>query len=135
MTDKRSPEKPRAPKPARRPRAETRGADASTPLDVMLDNMRHYLDWAQLEETRCGPAPIGQDPDEVAAAERAAGWRKKAQDAAKDAAPYVHGRAGAEREDKHPDRISLSWRADPVAPGCSPGHGDGPEPEDPQSTL
>jgi hypothetical protein len=77
-----------------------------TPLDVMLENMAHFrqvaLDAeATLEgltaEEFAGEPSAGATPEEqfkylLAQVKKTAGFRQLAQDAARDAAPYVHAK-------------------------------------------
>lgn len=86
--------------------AERALAEGKTPLEVMLDNMRHFQQVAiDAEATLAGLTveEIGggkMDPEEqfkflLAKAKQAAGLRQAAHDCARDAAPYMHPRLAA----------------------------------------
>lgn len=84
--------------------AERALATGMSPLDVMLDNMRHFQQVAlDAEATLEGltadqfseqVAPDASPEDQfkflLAQVKKTAGFRQMAQDAARDAAPYVH---------------------------------------------
>lgn len=84
--------------------AERALATGMSPLDVMLDNMRHFqqvaLDAeATLEGLTAGEfseqVPAGASPEDqfkflLAQVKKTVGLRQAAQDAARDAAPYLH---------------------------------------------
>jgi hypothetical protein len=80
-----------------------------SPLDVMIDNMRHFQQVAiDAESTLEGltaeefseSVPPGASPEEqfkflLAQVKKTAGFRQLAQDAARDAAPYIHPKLSA----------------------------------------
>lgn len=84
--------------------AEKAAATGATPLEVMLANMRHFQQAAlDAEATLEGltaaefseQVPADASPEEqfkflLAQVKKTAGFRQAAQDAARDAAPYVH---------------------------------------------
>lgn len=84
--------------------AERALATGMSPLDVMLDNMRHFQQVAlDAEATLEGltaeefseTVPGNASPEEqfkflLAQVKKTAGFRQMAQDAARDAAPYIH---------------------------------------------
>lgn len=84
--------------------AERALATGMSPLDVMLDNMRHFqqvaldaeatLEGLTAEEFSAQVAPSASPEDQfkylLAQVKKTAGFRQMAQDAARDAAPYVH---------------------------------------------
>lgn len=84
--------------------AERALATGMSPLDVMLDNMRHFqqvaldaeatLEGLTAEEFSAQVAPNTSPEDQfkflLAQVKKTAGFRQMAQDAARDAAPYVH---------------------------------------------
>lgn len=75
-------------------------ATGLTPLDVMLDNMRHAYDQAKELESAIGPEMLKGVEDNpqkaferlLSEVKRSVGYRAVAADAAKDAAPYCHPR-------------------------------------------
>jgi len=89
--------------------AEKAAATGMTPLEVMIDNMRHFYQAAvDAEATIAGMTvdemlgKIGVDatPDEqfkflLAQVKQTAGFRQMAQDAARDASPFIHPRLSA----------------------------------------
>lgn len=89
--------------------AERALATGMTPLDVMLDNMRHFQQVAlDAEETLEGltaeemsdQVPPDASPEDqfkflLAQVKKTVGLRQAAQDAARDAAPYVHAKLAA----------------------------------------
>lgn len=99
--------------------AERALATGMTPLDVMLDNMRHFQQVAiDAEATLEGltadefseAVPAGASPEDqfkflLAQVKKTAGFRQMAQDAARDAAPYVH-----------PKLASVEHKGDPNNP-------------------
>ncbi|MDW9960924.1 hypothetical protein GOB20_24585 [Sinorhizobium meliloti] len=83
--------------------AERALATGMSPLDVMLDNMRHFqqvaldaeatLEGLTAEEfSQVSPSASPEDQFKflLAQVKKTAGFRQMAQDAARDAAPYVH---------------------------------------------
>jgi hypothetical protein len=84
--------------------AEQTAAQGDTPLEVMIENMRHFQRVAKdAEMTLEGlsatefslQVPAAASPEEqfkflLAQVKKTAGFRQLAQDAARDAAPYVH---------------------------------------------
>lgn len=83
--------------------AEKAAATGMTPLEVMLDNMRHFqkvatdaeavLEGLTVEEFTgrvTADTPEAQFKELLAQVKKTAGFRQMAQDAARDAAPYVH---------------------------------------------
>lgn len=78
-----------------------------TPVEVMLDNMRHWHKTALDAEAvllslsaddlaeRAGENPKHQFDYMLAEVKRTVGLRQSAQDAARDAAPYIHPRLAA----------------------------------------
>jgi hypothetical protein len=93
-----------------------------TPLEVMLQNMRHFYQVAlDAEETLRGltaaeiSSQVGEDatPEEqfkflLAEVKKTAGFRQMAQDAATDAAPFIHPRLAAI---DHSGTLSVSHEA------------------------
>lgn len=86
--------------------AERALAEGKAPLEVMLDNMRHFQQVALDAEAVLAGLTVdeigGQDmsPEEqfkmlLAKAKNAAGFRQMAQECASDAAPYIHPRLAA----------------------------------------
>lgn len=89
--------------------AEKAIASGMTPLDVMLQNMVHFQQVAlDAESTLDGlsasefseQVPANASPEEqfkflLAQVKKTAGFRQLAQDAARDAAPYVHPKLAA----------------------------------------
>lgn len=85
--------------------AEKASATGKTPLEVMLDNMRHFQQVALDAEATLEGLTVAEftgrvtaeTPEEqfkalLAQVKKTAGFRQLAQDAARDAAPYVHPR-------------------------------------------
>lgn len=81
-------------------------AEGKSPLDVMLENMRHFQQVAMDAEATLEGLTVqeitGQatSPDEqfkllLAKAKQAAGLRQMANDCARDAAPYIHPKLSA----------------------------------------
>ncbi|RVH27881.1 hypothetical protein [Sinorhizobium meliloti] len=84
--------------------AERALATGMSPLDVMLDNMRHFqqvaldaeatLEGMTADEFSEQVSPNASPEDQfkflLAQVKKTAGFRQMAQDAARDAAPYVH---------------------------------------------
>lgn len=89
--------------------AEKAAATGQTPLEVMLENMAHFQQVARdAEATMDGlsaaefseQVPAAASPEEqfkflLAQVKKTAGFRQMAQDAARDAAPYIHPRLAA----------------------------------------
>lgn len=89
--------------------AEKAAATGQTPLEVMLDNMRHFQRVAlEAEATLEGltaaefstQVPKDASPEEqfkflLAQVKKTASFRQAAQDAARDASPYIHARLAA----------------------------------------
>lgn len=86
--------------------AEKAAATGQTPLEVMLDNMRHFQRVAVDAEavlsqmTADDVETLGNNAEEqfkamLAKVKQAAGLRQMAQDSARDAAPYIHARLAA----------------------------------------
>lgn len=89
--------------------AERASAEGKTPLEVMLDNMRHFQQVAlDAEATLEGltasefseSIPADASPEDqfkalLATVKKTVGLRQAAQDAARDAAPYIHPRLAA----------------------------------------
>lgn len=89
--------------------AERAVATGMTPLEVMLENMRHFQQVAKDAEATLegltasefsGQVPADATPDEqfkflLAQVKKTAGLRQAAQDAARDAAPYIHPKLSA----------------------------------------
>ena len=83
--------------------------EGKTPLEVMLENMRHFHDVAlDAEATLRGlsagefseQVPANATPEDqfkflLAQVKKTAGYRQMAQDAASDAAPYMHPKLAA----------------------------------------
>ena len=118
--------------------AEKLAADGKTPLEIMTDNMRHWHQAAMdAEATLAGltasemSAQVGEDasPEEqfkflLAKAKETAGFRQLAQDAARDAAPYVHPKlAAVEHTGKDGGPIKMVSKIELVAAEVS--HDDG----------
>lgn len=96
--------------------AEKAHKTGQTPLEVMLDNMRHFqrvaLDAEALLEGMTVEEFTGRitadTPEEqfkaiLAEVKRTAGFRQMAQDAARDAAPYVHAKLASVQHTGDPD--------------------------------
>jgi hypothetical protein len=69
-----------------------------TPLEIMIDNMRHFMVQARQAEAAIGT--VGADADEacerqLAAVKQAVDYRMMAQQCAQEAAPYIHPRLSA----------------------------------------
>lgn len=86
--------------------AERAAAEGKTPLDVMLDNMRHFqqvaLDAEAVLATMTASDLPGhpEKPEEqfkalLAEVKKAAGFRQMAHECARDASPYLHARLSA----------------------------------------
>lgn len=88
--------------------ADRAAAEGKTPLEVMLDNMRHFQQAAMdaeailegLTADEFIGAPTERTPEEqfralLAEVKKAAGLRQMAQDCARDAAGYMHPRLAA----------------------------------------
>jgi hypothetical protein len=89
--------------------AEKAMAEGQTPLEVMLENMRHFqkvatdaestLEGLSASEFSEQVAPDASPEDQfkflLAQVKKTAGFRQLAQDAARDAAPYIHPRLAA----------------------------------------
>lgn len=86
--------------------AEQAAAEGKTPLDVMLDNMRHFqqvaLDAeAVLATMKASDLPGNPERPEdqfkalLAEVKKAAGFRQMAHECARDASPYLHARLSA----------------------------------------
>lgn len=83
--------------------ARQAAAEGKTPLEVMLENMRHFhnvakdaeavLEGLTAEEfTGRSMSPEEQFKELLAKAKTAAGMRQMAQECARDAAPFIHAR-------------------------------------------
>lgn len=82
--------------------AEQAAATGQTPLEVMLDNMRHFqvvahsaeamLEQLSAEELLAKGKPEDQFKHLLAEVKKAAGFRQMAQECARDASPYIHPR-------------------------------------------
>lgn len=83
--------------------AERATAEGTTPLEVMLDNMRHFQTVALsaehvIENLTAEKAQVeGLNPEEqfkklLAEVKKAAGFRQMAHECARDAAPFIHAR-------------------------------------------
>lgn len=99
-----------------------------TPLEVMLDNMRHFqkvatdaeavLEGLTVEEFTgrvTADTPEAQFKELLAQVKKTAGFRQMAQDAARDAAPYVHPKLASVQhtgEDGGPLKIVITRYAD-----------------------
>lgn len=89
--------------------AQKAAAAGMTPLEIMLENMRHFQQVAKDAEATLegltveefgAQAPAGATPEEqfkflMAQVKKTAGLRQLAQDAARDAAPYMHPKLSA----------------------------------------
>ena len=86
--------------------AEQAASEGKTPLEVMLDNMRHFQQVALDAEAVIAGLTVaeisGQDasPDEqfkalLAKVKQAAGYRNMAHECARDAAPFIHAKLAA----------------------------------------
>ena len=111
--------------------AERAAAEGKTPLEVMLENMRHFqqiaLDAEAVIEGLSVEELTGEklEPDQqfkklLAEVKKAAGFRQMAHDCARDASPYMHPRlaniehTGKDGKDLIPD-ISDDQRAKALA--------------------
>ena len=98
--------KKNSPNKATQKRQEQITQTGSTPLDVMIENMR----FAHERGTEVLAKIIESDGASVDALKEMIGFRKLAQECAKDAAPYVHPRlaavehTGKDGKDLIPDR-------------------------------
>lgn len=109
-------------------------ATGQTPLEVMLDNMRHFQKVALDAEAILGGMTIaefgaeGLEPDQqfkflLAEVKKAAGLRQMAHECARDAAPYVHARLNSieakitHRDEMTDDELRRSIAADLAAAG------------------
>lgn len=112
--------------------AEQASAEGVSPLEVMLSNMRHFQKVAlDAEATLDGlsasefseQVPADATPEEqfkflLAQVRKTAGFRQLAQDAARDAAPYVHPKlASIEHTGKDGNAIETVTRIEIVAAG------------------
>lgn len=112
--------------------AERAIQEGITPLDVMLENMRHFRQVAlDAEATLDGltagefstQVPQGASPEDqfkflLSQVKKTAGYRQAAQDAARDAAPYIHPKlASMEHTGKDGGAIAVSITryADPAS--------------------
>lgn len=111
--------------------AEKAAATGMTPLEVMLDNMRHFqkvatdaeavLEGLTVEEFTgrvTADTPEAQFKELLAQVKKTAGFRQMAQDAARDAAPYVHPKLASVQhtgEDGGPLKIVITRYADDPA--------------------
>jgi hypothetical protein len=88
--------------------AERASAEGKSPLEVMLDNMRHFqqvaldaeatlegLTVAEFTGSVTAETPEEQFKALLAQVKKTAGFRQLAQDCARDAAPYMHSRLTA----------------------------------------
>ncbi len=88
--------------------AERASAEGKTPLEVMLDNMRHFQQVAIDAEATLEGLTVeeftgkvtAETPEEqfkalLAQVKKTAGFRQLAQECARDAAPYIHSRLTA----------------------------------------
>lgn len=84
--------------------AEQAAKEGKTPLEVMLDNMRHFqkvaLDAEALIEELSAEEFMATEPSEqfkrlLAEVKKAAGFRQMAHDCARDAASYIHPKLAA----------------------------------------
>lgn len=113
--------------------AERALASGMTPLDIMLDNMRHFQQVAlDAEATIEGltaeefseQVPADASPEEqfkflLAQVKKTVGLRQAAQDAARDAAPYIHPKLASVQHTGDPDKpIAHTMRIElvPLAP-------------------
>ncbi len=98
--------------------AEKAAAMGMTPLEVMLDNMRHFqkvaidaerlLDGLTVEEFTghiMDESPEAQFKVLLAEVKKTAGFRQMAQDAARDAAPYLHPKLASV---EHSGKLTIS---------------------------
>lgn len=97
--------------------AERAIAEGKTPLDIMLDNMRHFqqvaldaeatLEGLSAAEFSDQVAPNASPEDQfkflLAQVRKTVGLRQAAQDAARDAAPYVHPKLASVEHKGNPD--------------------------------
>lgn len=112
--------------------AERAAAEGMTPLEVMLDNMRHFQKVARdAEATLEGltaeefTGKVGEDatPEQqfkflMAQVKQTFGLRLSAQDCARDAAPYMHPKlASIEHTGRDGGPVSVVHRVELVAPG------------------
>lgn len=93
-------------------------ATGKSPLDVMLDNMRHFQQVAlDAEATLEGltadefsrQVPSDASPEDqfkflLAQVKKTVGLRQAAQDAARDAAPYIHAKLASVQHSGDPDK-------------------------------
>ena len=99
--------------------AERASAEGKTPLEVMLDNMRHFqqvaLDAEAVIASMNGEEYAGLEPKEqfkalLAEVKKAAGLRQMAHECARDAAPFMHSRLSTMAhtgEDGGPIQVSV----------------------------
>lgn len=98
--------------------AERALATGMSPLDVMLDNMRHFqqvaldaeatLEGLTAEEFSEQVPPDASPEDQfkflLAQVKKTVGLRQAAQDAARDAAPYIHPKLASVQHTGDPDK-------------------------------
>jgi len=95
--------------------AEQAAKEGKTPLEVMLDNMRHFQNVALsaeavIESLSAEQAELGDMTPEaqfkklLAEVKKAAGFRQMAHECARDAAPYVHPKLAAVELSGNPDK-------------------------------
>lgn len=98
--------------------AERAIATGKTPLEIMLDNMRHFqqvaldaeatLEGLTVEEFTgrvTAETPEAQFKELLAQVKKTAGFRQMAQDAARDAAPYLHPKLSSV---EHSGKLTIS---------------------------
>ena len=98
--------------------AEQAASTGQTPLEVMLDNMRHFqkvaldaeavLEGLTVEEFTgriTADTPEAQFKELLAQVKKTAGFRQMAQDAARDAAPYIHPKLASV---EHSGKLTIS---------------------------
>jgi hypothetical protein len=98
--------------------ADKAAATGKTPLEVMLDNMRHFAKLAETAEAALAELSANKiaeiPPDEqfkylFAEVKKAAGLREMAQSCARDAASYVHPRLSSTAVKLEEKRDHLDW--------------------------
>lgn len=109
--------------------AERALASGLSPLEIMVDNMRHFQQVALdaeatlegltaeefSEQVSADASPEEQFKFLLAQVKKTAGFRQMAQDAARDAAPYIHPKLASVQHTGDPDKpISHTMRVELV---------------------
>lgn len=116
--------------------AERAIAEGKTPLDVMLDNMRHFqqvaLDAEAVLATMTANDLPGnpEKPEEqfkalLAEVKKAAGFRQLAHECARDASPYLHARLSAVQHSGYIATRRATEMSDDELAGLATGRSEG----------